>query len=167
MQIISCLLQIIILFTRTADNHTVYCKSIYCLLQIIVLFSASQYIVYRKSSYCLLQLILLFSASKYTVYCKSSYCLLVYCKSSYFLLQISILVYVDLQKPLRRDCNGLVIELSKGHYSEVMVHLYILQIIILFTANHHTGQLNLILQIKIIFTASRGTIYFKSSLEKV
>ena len=30
----------------------------------------------------------------------------------------------DQQKAFRCDCNGRVIELIKGHYSEVVVHLY-------------------------------------------
>ena len=31
---------------------------------------------------------------------------------------------IDLQKPLRRACNGIVIEQFKEDYSELLVHLY-------------------------------------------
>ena len=31
---------------------------------------------------------------------------------------------VDLQKPLRHACNGIVIEQFKEDYSELLVHLY-------------------------------------------
>ena len=31
---------------------------------------------------------------------------------------------IDLQKPLRRACNGIVIEEFKEDYSELLVHLY-------------------------------------------
>ena len=31
---------------------------------------------------------------------------------------------IDLQKPLRRVCNGIVIEQFKEDYSELLVHLY-------------------------------------------
>ena len=31
---------------------------------------------------------------------------------------------IDLQKPLRLACNGIVIEQSKEDYSELLVHLY-------------------------------------------
>ena len=31
---------------------------------------------------------------------------------------------IDLQKPLRRACNGIVIEQFKEDYSELFVHLY-------------------------------------------
>ena len=31
---------------------------------------------------------------------------------------------IDLQKPLRRACNGIVIEQFKEDYSEPLVHLY-------------------------------------------
>ena len=31
---------------------------------------------------------------------------------------------IDLQKPLRRACNGIVIEQFRADYSELLVHLY-------------------------------------------
>ena len=31
---------------------------------------------------------------------------------------------IDLQKPLRRACNGILIEQFKEDYSELLVHLY-------------------------------------------
>ena len=31
---------------------------------------------------------------------------------------------IDLQKPLRRVCNGIVIEQFEEDYSELLVHLY-------------------------------------------
>ena len=31
---------------------------------------------------------------------------------------------IDLQKPLRRACNGIVIEQFREDYSELLVHLY-------------------------------------------
>ena len=35
-----------------------------------------------------------------------------------------IIRIIDLQKPLRRVCNGIVIEQFKEDYSELLVHLY-------------------------------------------
>ena len=35
---------------------------------------------------------------------------------------------IDQQKALKRDCNGIVIELIECHYEEVAVHLYPLRV---------------------------------------
>ena len=34
------------------------------------------------------------------------------------------IMIIDLQKPLRRVCNGIVIEQFEEDYSELLVHLY-------------------------------------------
>ena len=52
-----------------------------------------------------------------------------FCTYVYFLKKISVKItknirIIDLQKPLRRACNGIVIEQFKEVYSELLVHLY-------------------------------------------
>ena len=34
------------------------------------------------------------------------------------------IMIIELQKPLKHVCNGIVIEQLKGDYSELLVHLY-------------------------------------------
>ena len=52
-----------------------------------------------------------------------------FCTYVYFFKKILVKItenirIIDLQKPLRRDCNGIVIDQFKEDYSELLVHLY-------------------------------------------
>ena len=51
-----------------------------------------------------------------------------FCTYVYFLKHIGKITknirIIDLQKPLRRACNGIVIEQFREDYSELLVHLY-------------------------------------------
>ena len=51
-----------------------------------------------------------------------------FCTYVYFLKNIGKnhqnIRIIDLQKPLRRACNGIVIEQFREDYSELLVHLY-------------------------------------------
>ena len=52
-----------------------------------------------------------------------------FCTYVYFLKKKMVKItknirVIDLQKPLRRACNGIVIERFKEDYSELLVHLY-------------------------------------------
>ena len=52
-----------------------------------------------------------------------------FCTYVYFLKKILVKItknirIIDLQKPLRCACNGIVIEQFKEDYSELLVHLY-------------------------------------------